>query len=88
MENEARWKELDRARAISNTLLLAAPRDVVLIAGKGHERWQEFAGRRIEFSDVIEARRALLQRLSPASDHPAIPGPLTAPGGNQGSQNA
>ena len=88
MAHAARWKELDRARAIRNTLLLAAPRDVVLIAGKGHERWQELAGQRIEFSDVVEARRALLQGLSVAPDHPAIPGSFTAPGGNQGSQNA
>jgi len=83
-----RRKELDRARAISDTLSLADPRDVVLIAGKGHERWQEFAGQRIEFSDVIEARRALLNGLSLAPAHSASPCSLTAPGEDQGAQNA
>ncbi len=35
----------------------AAPQDVVLIAGKGHEAWQEIAGERIEFSDKTHALR-------------------------------
>jgi UDP-N-acetylmuramyl-tripeptide synthetase len=88
MVHAPRRKELDRARAISDTLSLADPRDVVLIAGKGHERWQEFAGQRIEFSDVIEARRALLNGLSLAPAHSASPCSLTAPGEDQGAQNA
>ncbi|NBS64666.1 MAG: UDP-N-acetylmuramoyl-L-alanyl-D-glutamate--2,6-diaminopimelate ligase [Betaproteobacteria bacterium] len=88
MVHAPRGKELDRARAIGNTLSLAGPRDVVLIAGKGHERWQELAGQRIEFSDVVEARRALLQGLSLAPDHSAISSRLTVPGEDQGAQNA
>jgi UDP-N-acetylmuramoyl-L-alanyl-D-glutamate--2,6-diaminopimelate ligase len=54
--------EPDRARAIAVVLDQAAPADVVLIAGKGHEAWQEFADRRVEFSDAREARAALARR--------------------------
>ena len=39
---------------------MAAPGDVVVIAGKGHEQGQEFeAGRKIPFDDVTVAREAL-----------------------------
>ena len=57
--------EPDRARAIARALSEAAPVDVVLIAGKGHERWQEFAHERLPFDDVAQARLAL-QRLAGA----------------------
>ena len=46
------------ARAVSE----AGPRDVVLVAGKGHEDYQEVAGVRLPFSDVVEARAALIAR--------------------------
>jgi UDP-N-acetylmuramoyl-L-alanyl-D-glutamate--2,6-diaminopimelate ligase len=36
--------------------------DVVLIAGKGHETYQEVAGKRSHFSDEEQARAALAQR--------------------------
>ena len=49
----------DRALAIREALALAASNDVVLIAGKGHEDYQETAGGRIAFSDLAHARRAL-----------------------------
>ena len=51
--------ELDRAAAIRLALSDAQPGDVVLIAGKGHEPYQEIAGLRLPFSDVAVARRAL-----------------------------
>ena len=54
--------EADRARAIEQAILKADPRDVVLIAGKGHETYQEIAGRRAHFSDEAHARAALLRR--------------------------
>jgi UDP-N-acetylmuramoyl-L-alanyl-D-glutamate--2,6-diaminopimelate ligase len=44
--------EPDRAAAIALAADRAAPADVVLIAGKGHEDYQEIAGRRLPFSDV------------------------------------
>ncbi len=53
--------EPDRSLAIRHALALAAPRDVVLIAGKGHEDYQEVAGQRLPFSDAAEVRAAWLQ---------------------------
>jgi UDP-N-acetylmuramoyl-L-alanyl-D-glutamate--2,6-diaminopimelate ligase len=54
--------EPDRARAIEQSLAQAADADVVLIAGKGHEQWQEIAGRRVPFSDADVARACLARR--------------------------
>ena len=53
--------EIDRARAITQAVSQARPHDVVLIAGKGHESYQEIAGVRHPFSDEGQARSALLQ---------------------------
>jgi UDP-N-acetylmuramoyl-L-alanyl-D-glutamate--2,6-diaminopimelate ligase len=59
----ARWViELDRARAIELAIREARPDDVVVIAGKGHERVQELAGRELPFSDADEVRRVLAER--------------------------
>jgi UDP-N-acetylmuramyl-tripeptide synthetase len=55
-------READRGRAICLALRQADVRDVVLIAGKGHEEYQEVAGRRLPFSDVVVARAALSER--------------------------
>ena len=52
----------DRAEAIRQTILAAHPADVILIAGKGHEPYQEISGVRTPFSDVAEARMALAAR--------------------------
>jgi UDP-N-acetylmuramyl-tripeptide synthetase len=52
----------DRALAIQRTIMAAALADVVLIAGKGHEQYQEIAGVRRPFSDAAEARAALAVR--------------------------
>ncbi len=49
----------DRAEAIARAVSLAEPRDIVLIAGKGHETYQEFADNTIPFDDLQIARRAL-----------------------------
>jgi len=51
--------EPDRAAAIARAVELAAPGDVVLIAGKGAEQGQELAGRTVPFDDREAARRAL-----------------------------
>lgn len=48
----------DRAQAIANTLAMAGRNDVVLIAGKGHEAYQEIAGQRLAFSDQEQVRQA------------------------------
>jgi UDP-N-acetylmuramyl-tripeptide synthetase len=52
----------DRAVAIRQTILAAHPAEVILLAGKGHETYQESAGVRRPFSDVREARAALSAR--------------------------
>jgi UDP-N-acetylmuramoyl-L-alanyl-D-glutamate--2,6-diaminopimelate ligase len=54
----------DRRAAIARAVADASPRDVVVLAGKGHEDYQEIAGVRHPFSDVAEATQALLQRGS------------------------
>jgi UDP-N-acetylmuramyl tripeptide synthase len=51
--------EADRRVAIRRALDAAEPGDVVVIAGKGHENYQEIAGRRLPFDDAVEARDAL-----------------------------
>ncbi len=57
--NPALAVEVDRACAIARTLAQAQPCDVVLIAGKGHENYQEVAQQRLPFSDADHVRRAL-----------------------------
>ncbi len=49
----------DRTEAISRAIALAQPHDIVLIAGKGHETYQEFADHTVPFDDVQVARHAL-----------------------------
>jgi UDP-N-acetylmuramoyl-L-alanyl-D-glutamate--2,6-diaminopimelate ligase len=51
--------ELDRRRAIQQAIERAQAGDVVLIAGKGHERGQEFADRTVPFDDREVARDTL-----------------------------
>jgi UDP-N-acetylmuramoyl-L-alanyl-D-glutamate--2,6-diaminopimelate ligase len=55
---------VDRRAAIQRAIALAAPGDVVVVAGKGHERYQEFeGGRTVPFDDVAVAREALRARV-------------------------
>jgi UDP-N-acetylmuramoyl-L-alanyl-D-glutamate--2,6-diaminopimelate ligase len=53
----------DRATAIADAVARAEVRDVILLAGKGHEDYQEIQGVKHPFSDVEEACRALSRRL-------------------------
>ena len=53
---------IDRAQAISQTIAQAGPQDVILIAGKGHETYQEIGAARITFSDQAHAVAALKLR--------------------------
>ena len=52
-------QQLDRSLAIANSIRQAAVNDVVLIAGKGHETYQEVKGQKLPFSDVDHATLAL-----------------------------
>ena len=54
--------QADRAAAIVEAITRADARDVVLIAGKGHEDYQETKGVRHPFSDMAEAQKALAAR--------------------------
>ncbi len=56
------WDIAGRAAAIRRTLAEAGPDDVVLIAGKGHENYQEIAGVRHPFDDREVAEQALAAR--------------------------
>ena len=51
--------EADRAAAILRAVRSAGPADLVLVAGKGHEPYQEIGGVRLPFSDADVARAAL-----------------------------
>lgn len=48
---QAVWMEVDRVNAIAQVLSQAQTQDCVLIAGKGHEDYQEIKGQKISFSD-------------------------------------
>jgi UDP-N-acetylmuramoyl-L-alanyl-D-glutamate--2,6-diaminopimelate ligase len=52
----------DRKEAILHAINIAGPRDIVLIAGKGHETYQEFADHTVPFDDVAVAREAMETR--------------------------
>ncbi|MEW6165137.1 MAG: UDP-N-acetylmuramoyl-L-alanyl-D-glutamate--2,6-diaminopimelate ligase [Pseudomonadota bacterium] len=54
--------EVDRTAAIHAAVAEAAARDVIVLAGKGHEPYQEIAGVRLPFSDLAVAKSALAGR--------------------------
>ncbi len=54
--------EIDRGQAISHAIRFSESGDAIVIAGKGHEDYQEIAGSRIPFSDAMIAVDALRQR--------------------------
>ena len=63
LQNAAKAKVIaDRAQAIAQTVQHVRAQDVVLVAGKGHEDYQEISGVKHPFSDVQHARDALTQR--------------------------
>lgn len=55
----------DRSAAIRAAVCAAHPDDIVLVAGKGHENYQEISGKRYPFDDAEVARRALQARGQP-----------------------
>ena len=57
--------EVDRAVAIEQAIASAQAGDSVLIAGKGHEQYQQVGAQRFAFDDALHARNALLRRVAP-----------------------
>ena len=55
---------IDRRAAIRRAVAMAGPGDIVLVAGKGHEDYQEFADRKVPFDDVAEAASAIRGRAA------------------------
>jgi len=62
-------KIVDRKEAIARAIAMAQPRDIVLIAGKGHEKYQEFSDYTVPFDDVEIAGRALEEHPVELSNH-------------------
>jgi UDP-N-acetylmuramoyl-L-alanyl-D-glutamate--2,6-diaminopimelate ligase len=62
-------KIVDRKEAITRAIAMAQPRDIVLIAGKGHEKYQEFSDHIVPFDDVEIAGRALEEHPVELSKH-------------------
>lgn len=60
--------QVDRALAIAAAVQQAAPQDVVLVAGKGHEDYQEINGQRTHFSDQEHVQMALDKRAQQARE--------------------
>ena len=58
-KNGSARSEPDRARAIFEAIGAAKSSDIVLIAGKGHEDYQEVQGQKLHFSDAEVAQKAL-----------------------------
>ncbi len=56
--------EADRATAIRKIISMADADDLVMIAGKGHETYQDFGGHRIHFDDREVAREALKEKFN------------------------
>jgi len=55
---------VDRREAITKAVELARPGDLVLVAGKGHEKYQVIGNRTLPFDDVAVARDALARRAA------------------------
>jgi UDP-N-acetylmuramoyl-L-alanyl-D-glutamate--2,6-diaminopimelate ligase len=55
---------VDRAEAIERAVRTAAAGDLVLVAGKGHEKYQQIGDRVLPFDDTAVARDALARRQS------------------------
>lgn len=59
----------DRAEAIAQAILNARSGDIILIAGKGHETYQQFKDQTIDFDDRKVASKALRDRAQSIADN-------------------
>ncbi len=67
MKQVAPMVEADREKAIAAAIRMAAPGDLVVIAGKGHETTQTFADRTVHFDDREVARQVLAGVAAPTA---------------------
>lgn len=51
----------DRREAIRTAVMMARPGDIILVAGKGHENYQEIGGKRFPFDDKVEVMQSFKQ---------------------------
>lgn len=58
----------DRREAIFKAVAMARPRDIILLAGKGHETYQEFADHTVPFDDAAIAASAMGSRIEVSDD--------------------
>jgi UDP-N-acetylmuramoyl-L-alanyl-D-glutamate--2,6-diaminopimelate ligase len=63
----------DRKEAIYHAIAMAQPRDIILLAGKGHETYQEFADSTVPFDDAAIAASALSSRSEIEPPPPRLP---------------
>ena len=54
----------DRGEAVERAIALARPGDLVIVAGKGHEKTQVIGDREFPFDDVVVSGGALARRRS------------------------
>src|SRR4051794_8414681 len=69
----------NRADAIRHAVANAGAADVVLLAGKGHEDYQDVGGAKFPFSDAAHAAKALAVRGATAGATTSAPASATAP---------
>lgn len=60
----------DRREAIFRAIAMAEPRDIILLAGKGHETFQEFADHTLPFDDAAIAASAMMDRREVMPERP------------------
>ena len=63
----------DRRQAIRTAVMMAQHEDVILVAGKGHETYQEIDGQRADFDDRVELRQALLDKSTASTATSPLP---------------
>jgi UDP-N-acetylmuramoyl-L-alanyl-D-glutamate--2,6-diaminopimelate ligase len=62
LSGQAYEKITERDAAIRRAIELVGPGGIVLIAGKGHEKFQEFADAKVPFDDVAVADKAIIDK--------------------------
>ncbi len=73
----------DRREAIFHAIAMAQPRDIILLAGKGHETYQEFADHTVPFDDAAIAAGALSSRSEIEAPSPRPRQPRENPEGRR-----